>query len=399
MLSAMARRERLPVPKNPALKKRAERTIAKIREMRRQHPTPFYEMGKLLLSLREPTIWHIWADATFRDFLNQRVMPHSTAQRMIVIVEDLPEELAASLGQERSYQLCRLARIDPDVESAVDLWEQNPELGNPPKPLQSMKARELARLVRRVTARVSKSGRPPPSEKELEAIARVEAKVRARYGPDVDFDVSVRDGVVSITLGLDEFMAHVQSMQLDAVLPDTFPASDPLPVLREANYRVREEQPSDLDAIRTTIHDAFAEVEHSADDEAEVVDALRAANALTISLIAEDHEGVVGHIAISPVRLDDDTPGWFGLGPLAVAPSCQKRGIGGMLVRAALRKLRQRNAAGVVLVGEPDYYGRFGFVPAAPLVFPRVPAEYFLALKLAPSEPSGVVHYHEAFSA
>lgn len=108
------------------LRKRVSETIATIRQMRRERPTRFYELGELLLTLRDPAIWHLWRERTFRDFLNERVMPYSTALRTIVIVE-LPRQLAESLGHERAYQLARLARLDPDIESASELWERNPE--------------------------------------------------------------------------------------------------------------------------------------------------------------------------------------------------------------------------------------------------------------------------------
>ena len=191
---------------------------------------------------------------------------------------------------------------------------------------------------------------------------------------------------------------NLESTRLDSALANTFPASDPLAMSLEPACRVRAEQSSDVEAIGTTIREAFAEAEHASGTEAEIVDALRAAGALTLSLVAQNHGEVIGHVAVSRVRIDG-TPGWFGLGPLAVAPDHQRQGIGGALVRAALRRLRQRNAAGCVLVGDPKYYARFGFGPAAPLVFPGVPQEYFQAIDLNGPRPSGPVDYHDAFNA
>jgi len=106
---------------------------------------------------------------------------------------------------------------------------------------------------------------------------------------------------------------------------------------------------------------------------------------------------VVGHIAISPVSISDHTPGWFGLGPVSVLPRLQGGGIGSRLVREALRILRERGAAGCVVLGEPEYYGRFGFKADSNLVLPGPPPEYFQALAFHPMNTRGTVTYHEAF--
>lgn len=206
---------------------------------------------------------------------------------------------------------------------------------------------------------------------------------------------------MQLVVGLDEWMAAVAKLRnerLDEVLAHTFPASDPVALSLEPACRVRAELSTDVDVIRAVVHDAFAEAEHASGTEPEIVDALRAAGALTHSLVAERKGEVVGYVAVSPVQIEDGTPGWFGLGPLAVTPDHRGEGIGGALVRAALRRLRQTNAAGCVLVGDPAYYARFGFDAAAPLVFPGVPAQYFQAFDLRGHRPSGTVRYHESFS-
>ncbi|HEY0341370.1 MAG TPA: N-acetyltransferase [Steroidobacteraceae bacterium] len=120
---------------------------------------------------------------------------------------------------------------------------------------------------------------------------------------------------------------------------------------------------------------------------------------LAISLVVEFEGRVVGHVAVSPVSISDGAPGWFGLGPISVAPEYQRQGVGSRLMRQALRVLRERGAAGCVLLGEPEYYSRFGFRPDPNLVLRNVPAEYFLAISFDSSEPHGVVSYHESFDA
>jgi len=82
---------------------------------------------------------------------------------------------------------------------------------------------------------------------------------------------------------------------------------------------------------------------------------------------------------------------------VSVAPDRQSQGIGRALIEAGLADLRQRGARGCVVMGEPAYYGRFGFVPDPRLTYPGPPPEYFMALAFGPAEGSGDVRYHPAF--
>jgi putative acetyltransferase len=162
---------------------------------------------------------------------------------------------------------------------------------------------------------------------------------------------------------------------------------------------IRQESPSDAAAIHAVTVAAFLNAPHTANTEQFIVEALRKAGALAISLVAEQGEEVVGHVALSPVTMSDGSTGWYGLGPISVKPELQRKGIGSLLMRAALRLLRERGAAGCVLVGDPSYYSRFGFKPEPNLVLPDVPTEYFQALRFGPSLPHAVVTFHEAFGA
>lgn len=162
---------------------------------------------------------------------------------------------------------------------------------------------------------------------------------------------------------------------------------------------IRRESPSDAAAIHAVTAAAFLNAPHTAHTEHFIVEALRKAGALTISLVAEHDGAIVGHVAISPVAISDGSAGWFGLGPISVEPDLQGKGIGSLLMRAALRLLREMGAAGCVLVGDPSYYSRFGFRPEPDLVLPDVPPEYFQALLFGSSLPRGVVAFHEAFRA
>ena len=162
---------------------------------------------------------------------------------------------------------------------------------------------------------------------------------------------------------------------------------------------IREESPGDEAAIAALVAAAFAGAPHSAGTEAAIVAALRAAGALSLSLVAVEGGAAVGHVAFSPVAIGGRACGWLGLGPLAVLPGRQGGGIGGALVRAGLARLRAAGAAGCVLLGEPGYYRRFGFRAEPGLSLAGVPPAYFLALPFGAAVPRGPVTYHAAFQA
>src|SRR5690606_17709374 len=119
---------------------------------------------------------------------------------------------------------------------------------------------------------------------------------------------------------------------------------------------------------------------HSSGTEQHIVRALRREGQLSLSLLAHDDGSIVGHVAVSPVAISTGAAGWYGLGPISVDPVHQGRGIGSALVREALHELRHRGARGCVLLGDPAFYRRFGFMPSAGLALPGVPPEYFQAL-------------------
>ncbi|MBV8908956.1 MAG: N-acetyltransferase, partial [Sphingomonas sp.] len=124
---------------------------------------------------------------------------------------------------------------------------------------------------------------------------------------------------------------------------------------------IRSEEPGDEQSIFTVITAAFAEAQHSGGNEARIVEALRAAKGLAVSLVAIRDDAIVGHVAFSLVTMDGQSCGWFGLGPVAVMPALQRHGIGTALINAGLSALRERGAGGCVVLGDPAYYGRFGF--------------------------------------
>jgi putative acetyltransferase len=160
---------------------------------------------------------------------------------------------------------------------------------------------------------------------------------------------------------------------------------------------IRPEREGDEEAIGRVTEAAFREMEFSDQTEHLIVDRLRKAGALAISLVAEDSDGIVGHVAFSPVVLSASESGWFALGPLSVLPERQGQGIGSLLVKEGLSTLERINASGCVVAGDPDYYGRFGFEHPQDLAATGIPYEYFTVFCLRGAVPSGIVQFHPGF--
>ena len=160
---------------------------------------------------------------------------------------------------------------------------------------------------------------------------------------------------------------------------------------------LRPERPEDVDAIRTLTESAFQTAPHTDGTEHVIIDRLRAAGALTLSLVMEADGNIVGHVAFSPVTVSASSARWYGLGPISVDPSRQGEGIGGRLVEEGLQRLKALGAAGCVLLGDPAYYSRFGFVSDPKLTLAGVPPEYFMRVAFSPVYGGGTVSYHPAF--
>lgn len=165
------------------------------------------------------------------------------------------------------------------------------------------------------------------------------------------------------------------------------------------NLVIREETKLDTDVITDVTIAAFKTLEISEHTEQYIVEALRSAKALTLSLVAEVDGQVVGHIAFSPVTISDGTGGWYGVGPLSVLPEYQRMGIGKTLMEAGLSRMKEMGAKGCCLVGHPQYYTKFGFVNVPDLTLEGVPPEVFFALSFDGCYPKGAVQFHEAFMA
>jgi putative acetyltransferase len=164
---------------------------------------------------------------------------------------------------------------------------------------------------------------------------------------------------------------------------------------------IRAERESDIASVHSVNEAAFP-----TSAEADLVDALRRSVDPVISLVAELKGRVVGHILFTPVSLER-APDLkiMGLAPMAVAPGHQHVGIGSALVRAGLEECKLLSVSAVVVLGHPDFYLRFSFVPSTAFGIKSaydVPEDNFMALELEPGSlrgASGTVRYNEAFNA
>ncbi|NUF13981.1 GNAT family N-acetyltransferase, partial [Acinetobacter oleivorans] len=138
------------------------------------------------------------------------------------------------------------------------------------------------------------------------------------------------------------------------------------------NIIIRDEQNEDIEAIENLTKAAFQNAEHTSHTEHFIVNSLRNHGQLTISLVAVEDGSIIGHVAISPVQISSGEIGWYGLGPISVHPDKQGLGIGSLLMNKSLEKLKNLGAKGCVLLGDPNYYSRFGFKNNPELILPDV---------------------------
>lgn len=162
--------------------------------------------------------------------------------------------------------------------------------------------------------------------------------------------------------------------------------------------KIRDEKKQDVKAIYELTKAAFAPIDMSDGSEPDIIDRLRKDGDLTVSLVALKGNEIVGHIAFSPVTISDQRGYWFGLGPISVQPSQQRAGIGRQLIESGLERIRSLGADGCVLLGDPSYYGRFGFQSHGDLIYGSVPTEYVQSLSFGKERAVGELHYSPAFA-
>ncbi len=163
---------------------------------------------------------------------------------------------------------------------------------------------------------------------------------------------------------------------------------------------IRAEQPGDFEPVHALLKASFGR-----EAEARLVDRLRASGKIATALVAEEKERILGHVAFSKIVVDTEAGevGALVLAPLAVEPAFQRLGIGSALVSAGLERCRLERQTRVFVLGDPVYYARFGFVPAARFglkcPFP-VRNDAFMAIELEPgafAKVSGTVRYGHEF--
>jgi putative acetyltransferase len=167
--------------------------------------------------------------------------------------------------------------------------------------------------------------------------------------------------------------------------------------MRKSVPNIRSETDNDHTDIANVITQAFAQVPISDGRETSIVEALRDDQALSVSIVAQLDQQIIGHLSCSKVHINNQFCGWYGMAPVSVLPPYQNQGIGSALIHQGLARLKQLGANGCVVLGEPSYYQRFGFASHSQLVLPDVPPAYFLAQAFHNTIPNGTVNYHPAF--
>lgn len=164
---------------------------------------------------------------------------------------------------------------------------------------------------------------------------------------------------------------------------------------------IRSERPGDAEGIRAVHLAAFEGAV-----EAGIVDRIRDGGGPRLSLVAEAGSELIGHILFSELTVGEERRAGTALGPMAVLPAHQRRGVGSALVRRGLELLRAGGCPFVVVLGHPEYYPRFGFVPASRhgilSEYPGVPDEAFMVLESSPGglrDVAGVARYRCEFAA
>jgi putative acetyltransferase len=163
------------------------------------------------------------------------------------------------------------------------------------------------------------------------------------------------------------------------------------------NILIRPEMPADHSAIHDVTKRAFAPMSYADGDEQLLIGKLRDAGAVALSLVAEKRGAVVGQVTFSPAFAADGSTGWYALGPVSVEPTLKHQGIGSKLIRAGIIWLREQDAAGCALIGNPAYYSRFGFRAFPELAPEGMPAEYYQILPLRVADPDEVIGFHPLF--
>jgi putative acetyltransferase len=160
---------------------------------------------------------------------------------------------------------------------------------------------------------------------------------------------------------------------------------------------IRTEEPQHIETIQDLIRRAFAPMPFGDNNDQHLTNRFRSAGVLSLSLVAEKEGVIAGHVALTPAVHESGAAGWFALGPLAVEPHLQRRGIGTALIAEAKAWLASRGAAGCIVMGDTNYYPRHGFLPAPETAPVNEPAAYFMVLAMQRQIPPGSFAFHPLF--
>ena len=163
-------------------------------------------------------------------------------------------------------------------------------------------------------------------------------------------------------------------------------------------YQIKEESPAHYAAIRHLTQAAFAPMSFSSGTEAKIIETLRAEGDLSLSLVAMGQSGLLGHCAFSPVKITGAAGSWYALGPIAVGPSDQRKGLGRALITEGLSRLKTQGAQGCVVIGNPQIYSRFGFHSDGQLIYGALDRALVQRIIFQGSEPFGHVSFAPAFN-
>lgn len=162
-------------------------------------------------------------------------------------------------------------------------------------------------------------------------------------------------------------------------------------------YQIKEESPSEYAAIRHVTQAAFAPMSFSSGAEPNIIETLRTEGDLYLSLVAIGQGRLLGHCAFSAVEISGAAGNWYALGPIAVRPSDQRKGIGRALITEGLSRLKTQGAQGCVVIGNPQIYGRFGFQSDGQLIYGVLDTALLQRVIFQGPAPAGHISFAPAF--
>lgn len=163
--------------------------------------------------------------------------------------------------------------------------------------------------------------------------------------------------------------------------------------------RIRPEKKYDANAIRKVHYYAFNDHPYTLKEDYKLIDLLREKNALVASLVAEEPPlGIIGHLTISPIQINEEKTNWFYLGPIGVLPEEQRKGVGKQLVKEAIRTMAALGAEGLVSRGDPKFFTQVGFRNDSRLIFSKIQPEHSVLLPLSSNVPEGIITLDPVFS-